>query len=68
MEMNPIHHPGEKMFNIYKHKMEHQRQQFAILFVKIAVKVLRNKFGFSPEMIREFTEEFDKELKRHEAE
>lgn len=64
--LNPFHHPGEKLFNIYKHKLEHQRQQNAILFLKIAVRVLRKHFGFSPEMVSEFTKEFEAELKKHD--
>ncbi len=64
--MNPLHHPGEKLYTIYKHKMKYEREQNAILFVKLSVKVLRNEFGFSPEMVREFTETFEKELEKHD--
>jgi hypothetical protein len=64
--MNPFHHPGEKMFNIYKSKMKHEREQNAILFMKLSIRVLRNEFGFSPEMISDFTKAFQKELEKHD--
>lgn len=62
--MNPLHHPGEKMFSIYKHKMKYEREQNAILFLKSSIRVLRNEFGFSPEMVSEFTKAFEKELEK----
>ena len=59
-----ICNPTNQLMSIYKCKMKRSKEVHAAMFLKIAIRILRFKFGFSPEMIKEFTEHFEEELKK----
>lgn len=60
--MNPNVDPTTAMHHVYQNKVKRAHHTTQLFMLKMAVKVLRNDFGFSPEMISEFVECLDKEI------
>ncbi|PKG22620.1 hypothetical protein [Niallia nealsonii] len=60
MRINMICNPTNQLISIYQSKIKRSKEVHAAIFLKITIRILRFQFGFSPEMIREFTEHFEK--------
>lgn len=63
--MVPTIDPNSMMQQIYKTKVEHAQHHIQMYMLKTSIKVLRNEFGFSPEMINEFVTGMEKEIKEN---
>lgn len=58
--------PNKALMTIYKHKVRRSEEVQSAIFLRIAMRVLRYKFGFSPEMTKEFMEHFEAERSKEE--